>query len=208
MNSTNIVDRKRFEELVQKISKDPKYENTIFDYDCFNFMISNEKIYLTPVITGGNIFINYFHGPSGVAKGNAEKLMNKLGFNIHFFDEAIEELYDLTEDDIREKFDEYFEDCQDDSTILYEKIKETFDEGNTGFATFEDLVFAVKAFNLEEDETYYMWDGEMVDHGFNIGDNLCREDVEEPEIEEWIEILENIDRYVLKSSNNMFSLPE
>ena len=122
--------------------------------------------------------------------------MKKLGFDECFFDDILDEFGEFDEDDTVA----YFEDNDEDSLEIYKKIAKKVDGGKTPFDSMEDFVWALKHYGLDSGALYYEWEGEYI----NLHENICEAGegkgyFESFSAEEWISILENMDKYIVSA---------
>ena len=185
----------KIEELVLAISSNPKYNRAVFEVSSIYFAISKNSIFTISNDAGesarGSWFPAIISHPSKEKEDYLNAKMDELGFDCNFFEDALEE-YDP--DDV----ECYFEDQDDEeSAEICRKLEAEIEAGNTPFYDLGDLVKAVKYLDLDDD-LYYEWEGELI----TLYDNIV--DIgEEPGYydsltdEEWVDILENIEKYVV-----------
>ena len=122
--------------------------------------------------------------------------MKKLDVDEYFFSELIDDCGEFDDEYVLE----FFEDNEDeDSAQTYLKIKKEIECGKTPFAEIDDFVSALGRYGLEPDCLYYEWEGEYID----LYENICdtgeeRGSYDRISGEKWIDILENIDEYIVK----------
>jgi hypothetical protein len=122
--------------------------------------------------------------------------MKKYDIDEYFFSELIDDCGEFDDEYVLE----YYEDNEDEeSARIYRKIKKEIESGKTPFGTIDDFVSALGRYGLESNCLYYEWEGEYID----LHDNICdtgeeRGTYDSMSDEEWIELLENIDKHIVK----------
>ena len=190
----------RINELLTSISNDSKYDGCVFSGPGIYFVIGNGTLWEISDDAGesprGGWFPDIVSGPTEEEEKCLISMMESLGFEETFF-------YDLTEDygDFDEEYvEEYFEETEDeDSLKIYRKIKKMIDKGTTPFECVNDFADALSRYGLDRNCLYYEWEGEFID----LHDNICetgesRGSYDRISDEEWVGILENIDKYIIK----------
>lgn len=188
----------RISTLLWEISQSEKYAGCVFSAPGIFFIIENGKIReISNDVSGsprGGWFPDLVTGPTEEENACLKALMNKLDFDEYFFDEVLEEIGEFDEEAIVE----YFEENDEDSLEIYEKMARKIEAGKTPFESMDDFVNALKRYGLCCGVLYYEWEGDYVDLHENI-----EEIGEEPGYydslskEEWISILEDIDNHIV-----------
>ena len=122
-------------------------------------------------------------------------MMQTMGFDETFFSSLIEDYCEFDE----EYVEEYFEENDDeDSLKIYSKIKKKLNSGKTPFKTVNDFANALVRYGLDSNCLYYEWEGEFIDLHDNIAETGdSRGSCDNMSNEEWIELLENIDKHIV-----------
>lgn len=186
--------------LLREISEDERYVGSVFSAPGIYFTIHNGEIREISNDAGnshrGQWFPELITGPSSEENACLEAFMKKLGFDECFFDDILDEFGEFDEDDTVA----YFEDNDEDSLEIYKKIAKKVDGGKTPFDSMEDFVWALKHYGLDSGALYYEWEGEYI----NLHENICEAGegkgyFESFSAEEWISILENMDKYIVSA---------
>ena len=109
--------RIRLNELIHDISSNPDYDGCIFNDHGWYFIITNDEISLlsdTDTCSLKCTPISAFTGPSQEEHDFIEKLMDEIGFDEYFFNEAYDEFWGYDE----ERFLEYYADGYDEEDGL------------------------------------------------------------------------------------------
>lgn len=201
----------RLKELIHEISSNSDYDGCIFNDHGWYFIVTNDEISLlsdTDSCSLKGTPISAFTGPSPEEHDFIEKLMDEIGFDEYFFNEAYDEFWGYDE----ERFLEYYADGYDEedeayededppeNLLIFKAIVEKVETEDSPFGSMDDFVEAVRMYDLEPDVYYYEWEGEYIELYENIadcGDSFEDHVTEDDEFEEWIETLENIDNYKL-----------
>ena len=196
---TKMDKEERINELLQLISNDEKYDGCVFEAPGIYFVIGNGNLWEisddASCSPRGGWFPEIVTGPTDEENACLEKMMEKLEFDEDFFNELI---FDCDEFDDEYAL-EYFEDNEDEeSAKIYCKMKKEIESGKTVFSNMDDFVDALVRYGLSSDCLYYEWEGEYID----LHDNICETGEERGSYdhisdEKWVEILENIDKYMV-----------
>ncbi len=199
----------RLNELVHEISSNPEYEGCVFNDHGWYFIVRNDEISLLPDTNPCSLKctpISAFTGPSEEEHEFMSQLMDEIGFDQYFFDEAYEEYFGYNEDYFLEYFggdyDEEYDSEEEipEDLIKFKAIIERVESEDSPFGSMDDFVESLRMFDLEPDVYYYEWEGDFIELYDNIaccGESFEDYVTEDDEFEEWIETLENIDSYKL-----------
>ncbi|MBR5779752.1 MAG: hypothetical protein IKY21_03905 [Clostridia bacterium] len=189
----------RINELLQAISNNDRYNGCVFWGRGIYFVIGNGKLWEisddASCSPKGGWFPDIVTGPTDEEDKCLTALMESLNFGKDFFRELVDDYGEFD----AEYVEEYFEDNEDeDSLKIYRKIKKKIDGGKIPFATVNDFASALMRYGLDNNCLYYEWEGEFID----LHDNIAETGNERGSYDslsdaEWIELLENIDKYIL-----------
>ena len=189
----------RIKELLEAISKNDKYNGCVFRGCGIYFVIGNGRLWEIPNDVGGTPrggwFPDIVKGPSAEEAECLSAMMEAMEFDEDFFRELIDDCGEFDEDCV----EEYFEENEDeDSLMIYKKIKRKIKSGKTPFESVTDFASALARYGLDSNCLYYEWDGEFIDLHDNIADTgEERGRYDNMSDEEWIELLENIDEHIV-----------
>ena len=193
-----MTNEQKLNELLEAVSNNPELQNCVFQANCIYFVIWNSKIFEIPDSSGcspkGGTLLDVFRGPSAVQNEYVQALMDELGFDECFFSEIMYDLYDFDEDEILGLFED-----DEDSFDTFKKIIKHFNKGNSPFKDLQELVYGIMRHGLSHDLLYYEWEGDFIE----LYDNICdtgegRGYYEDMSDEEWINVLENIEKYIVR----------
>ena len=201
----------KFAILLKKIANDPKYAGAVFEDSSFYFVVGEDGIACMTNMSGdspkGGSYLYTVSGPTEEEHKFINDLMEKLNIDEYFFSEMIDACCEFDEEDAFNFFNEaaeefdYEEDADETKNFeIYKKIIAAVKEKDSPFKSVNDFYDA-----FERDPwcdpgcLYYKWEGEYID----LYDNICEcgenwEDEGSYYIEEWVDILENIDDYLVK----------
>lgn len=191
----------RLAELLTAISNDPKYAGCVFEAPGIYFVVCNGEIREISDDASsspkGGWFPDIVTGPTEEESECLAELMDALGFDEDFFRDYLDDCIDFDEEDA----EEYFEGNDDeDSLMIFRKLKRKVASGKTPFASMEELVSALMRYELDSDTLYYEWEGEYIEFYDNIrGCGVRRGYYDSLSDGDWIEILENIDEHIVKA---------
>jgi hypothetical protein len=202
----------KFERLLHKIGNDPKYNGCVFEDTGFYFVVYEDGITCMTNMSGdtpkGGSYLYAVSGPTEEEHNFIENLMTELNIDEDFFSEMIDAYWEFNEEDALEFFEEQAEeveyDEEEDATKNLETYKKIVKAVSLENSPFESMEAFYEAFErdpwCEPGVLYYKWEGEY----FELYDNICEvgeswEDEGSYDIEEWIEILEDIDNYIVKA---------
>ncbi len=193
-----MVNADRIEELLEQISADEKYQESVFEAGGVYFIIGNCTLWEIPADSGdspkGGWCPEIVYGPEPDEKACLKEMMEKLEFDSTFFSGCWEECWGCENEIIME----YFEEQEGGLADVFKQMVEMIESGNTIFETMEEFMEAVRCYDLEGGRMYYVWEDMFIDFHDNIADvGEPRGTYEDWEDERWIEILENIDSYVV-----------
>ena len=190
----------RIEELLESISSNEKYNGCVFSGRGIYFVIGNGALWEisddASCSPRGGWFPDIVSGPTTEENKSLESIMKKYDIDEYFFSELIDDCGEFDDEYVLE----YYEDNEDEeSARIYRKIKKEIESGKTPFGTIDDFVSALGRYGLESNCLYYEWEGEYID----LHDNICdtgeeRGTYDSMRDEEWIELLENIDKHIVK----------
>ena len=122
--------------------------------------------------------------------------MDALDFDEDFFRDMIDDCLEFSDEDAIE----YFENNDDEDALgIYKKIKKKVKSGATPFDSINAFVHALCHFDLDNGPLYYEWEGDYIELYGNIYENGAeRGYYDNMSDSDWIELLENIDKYVVK----------
>jgi hypothetical protein len=189
----------RINELLEAISNNDRYNGCVFWGRGIYFVIGNGKLWEisddASCSPKGGWFPDIVKGPSAEENEFLSSLMESLEFDEDFFRELIDDCGEFDEDYV----EEYFEENDDeDSLKIYRKIKKKISGGKTPFKSVNDFASALGRYGLDSDCLYYEWEGEYIDLHDNIADTgEERGYFDSMSDEEWIELLENIDKHIV-----------
>jgi hypothetical protein len=194
-------DEEKFESLLHRLCEDERYNGRVFHARGVYFTLGVDEILeisndvaCTP--RGG--FPDLFFGPSAEEKACIEGMMEKIGFDEFFFDEMIEDCFGFDEEEALG----YFEENDEDALDVYEEMRAWVNGGKTVFDSMDDFVNALRRIDLDEDVVYCEWEGDFIDLYENINETgEVRGTYEDASISEWIEVLENLDKHMVRSES-------
>lgn len=188
---------RRIEELLESISNNDKYNSCVFEAPGIYFVIGNGSLWEIPDSSNGTpkggVPLEIFRGPTAAQNNFIEDLMNKLDFDEEFFNDYLCDCIDFNDEGILE----YLED-DEDALSIYKKMKRKVKSSGSPFADIEEFIIALGRYGLDNSLLYYEWDGDFIE----LYDNICdtgegRGHYDNLSDSNWIEILENIDSYIL-----------
>ena len=191
----------RIKKLLEDISNNEKYYREVFWGRGIYFIVSNRKILEISDDASsspkGGWFPEIVSGISESEKDCLESMMKSLGFDKFFFKDFIEYYGDFDE----KYLNEFFGEKEESVLSIYKSIANSINTGHTPFSCLKDFADALVRYDLNANSLYYEWEGEFID----LYDNICetgeeRGYYEDMSREEWVSILENIDKYILKTS--------
>ena len=190
------------DELIEKISSSHKYDDCVFEVGAIFFVLFKGKIVEMLDEVGcsasprGGSFPTIFYGPSNEQKKYIKELQKEYGFTDSFLYEILEDSFssfgEFDEDEIIEKLEE--ENTQD--MEIFNKIINRLKTDTNPFISAEEFFLCLDRIDLDCDTLYYKYDGYFIDLFENVLD--CGSDRGEHEDytdEEWIAILNDLDRY-------------
>lgn len=192
-------EERRIEELLEAISNDEKYKESVFWGPGIYFVIGNGKLWEisddASCSPKGGWFPDIVTGITEGEKNCLDKMMEEIGFELDFFGDLINDCGEFDD----EYALEYFEDNEDDeSAKIYRKMKRYVKNGKTPFATVNDFVSALGRYELDENTLYYEWEGEFIEFHDNISwTGEPRGSYDSLSNSQWIEILTNIDKHIV-----------
>jgi hypothetical protein len=195
----NMDNDSRINAMLQSISDNDKYNNCVFWGCGIYFVIGNGNLWEISDDAGsspkGGWFPDIVSGPTEKEEKCLTSLMETLEFDENFFSDLLNDFGEFDEECV----EEYFEENDDeDSLKIYRKIKKEIESGKIPFASVEDFICALARYGLDNNRLYYEWEGEYID----LYDNICeigeeRGYYDRMSDEEWISLLENIDKHVV-----------
>ena len=197
--NTQISDMQRLSSLIHKIDKDEKYAFKVFWAPGIYFSIINGEIFTisndASCSPRGGWFPPIVTGPTAIEKACLNQMMAEWHFAESFFDDVINYYGELQLDYAFE----YFEENDDEDALeILKKIEHALLSKKTPFESIEELASALRRIDLETNELYYEWEDVFIHFYNNIWE--CGEKsgtYEDLTQEEWIEILENIDKHIV-----------
>lgn len=192
-------EERRIEELLEAISNDEKYKESVFKGPGIYFVIGNGTLWEisddASCSPKGGWFPDIVTGITEEEKNCIDKMMGTIGFSLDFFGDLINDCGEFDD----EYALEYFEDNEDEeSAKIYRKMKRQVKNGKTSFATMDDFVSALGRYELDGNTLYYEWEGEFIEFHDNIAwTGETRGSYENLSNSQWIEILTNIDNHIV-----------
>ena len=197
----------RINELLQIISNNKKYEESVFKAKCIYFVIKNGKLLEIRDNDGSgpkwSVPLKIVKGPTDEENSFVESMIRDFDydFNAYFFSELLWS-YDYDVTDIKdEDIIDFFEDREDEESLeIYKKMKTKIIDAESPFKELSSFVIAVDRCGLDSSRLYYAFEDEYID----LYDNICETGEPMGEFdnltdEEWINILENIDDHIVKA---------
>lgn len=187
------------DQLICQIDNNKKYDFKVFWAPGIYFSIINGKIITisndASCSPRGGWFPPIVTGPSDTERAFLREMMDEWHFDETFFDDILECYGEFHPDYALE----YFEENEDEEAIaILKELEYKINSKKAPFESIEAFVSALRRIDLEPDELYYEWEDIFVHFYNNIWE--CGEDrgtYEDLTVEEWIEILENIDDHVV-----------
>ena len=199
-NNQKKSEAKNLKGLLERLGNDGRYAGRVFECDPYFFTISGGELHILPNDTGESVKGGWFPalitGPRGEQRTFIDSLMADANFDQYFFDDFMDDYGDFDEDD----FLDYLEEAEDeDSPKIYKKIKEKVQGKDSPFDDMEDFVTELRRYDLDDSSLYYEYEGEIIDLYENVSDmGEGRGVYESWDDSDWIDILENLDEYVIK----------
>lgn len=187
------------EELLQKLSEDAAYQNAVFHARSVYFIVHNGEILEISDDAScgpkGGWFPDIYKGLSPEKNAFIEECMEKFDIDECFFEEPLQH-FDAEDIDY---IVEWFEDEEDDDSLeVLKYLQNAVEQGEAPFNTMEAVIKAFSRTGLDPSLLYYEWEGSHIEFYDNIAWTGEERGVfERMSDEEWLDILSNIDNYIV-----------
>ena len=212
-----MISREEFEELTEEEQEEmvldaiakvhDKADGKIYESGSAYFVVTEDEIYEIPSTTnetpkGG--YLELFRGPDRAKAEAAEELMEQFGIEPTFFKDIYDYPEDVDLDSEEETLDNF--DIEDEDEARNAKIirdmQTLIQEGECPFDSVNEIAEIFPIYDLDPDSLYYEWEGEYIEALDNIYETgEPRGTYSDNDDYDWLEILENLDNYLVETDN-------
>ncbi len=178
-----------------------KYKKCVFELGSLFFTIGDDSVSVMSSSAGGGCFggcfPTIFSGPTNKECKFISKLISELDFKFNLVAELAYSSSD-TDDKIGQRAEEYH---SAEDYAKYLQIERRVKRKNSPFQSMYQFISAYSRYGLG-DKLYYVWEGCIIDLLDNVSDSFDSLDDFDYDADDWKDIIENLDDYIVTPNNN------